>query len=67
MKYFPRSLSLEDRAQANSKAGSWAGRVDQVVDHLPSKYGVLSSNPSATEKNQLKLALSFSTREGFGE
>jgi hypothetical protein len=36
------------------KLYSWAGEVAQVVKHLPSKYKVLRSNPSAEKEKKEK-------------
>jgi hypothetical protein len=32
--------------------GKWAGRVGQVVEHLPNKWEVLSSNPSIIKRKK---------------
>jgi hypothetical protein len=37
-----------------------AGSVDQAVEHLPSKYEALSSNPNTANKNKQKIQIDFS-------
>jgi hypothetical protein len=51
------ALSNFHREYTKSKCHStkplgWAGRVDQVVENLPTKHEALSSNPSIIEKKK---------------